>query len=137
MKKILLFTILIIISFPTLSQNENDSINQQLKSDIAALILASSKLKTAWPWKPAIKEVSVVADYGLIAAPLLFKELIKNKDSDGEIIDLHIEQQIELALCKIYDQKDVSGLTVYGIRSPDSNNKKIHDFWHKIINETK
>ena len=51
--------------------------------------------------------------------------------------DVHVEQQIELALCKIYKVIPESGKTVYSISSLESENVGVRRFWSEKIKSEK
>jgi hypothetical protein len=109
--------------------------NDQIQQNISRLIQAASKLQTSWPWQGAIPEVDRVARYGKRAGPFLVGHLqfTKGMHFDDQGWDFHVEQQIELALCKIYKVTPESGKSIYGIRSFDEENETIKPFWQEKV----
>lgn len=106
---------------------------QDPEAEVRRLIAAAKGLDTAWPWQGPIPEVYIVAKRGKSAAPYLVKHLQYGPDTPFFGWDLHVEQQIELALCIIFDTLPVSGETVYGIRSFADTNRTIRGFWEARV----
>lgn len=120
-------------------QGQGNAITEDMRQDVAALVAAAKRLDTAWPWQGPLPEIDVVAKHGKRVAPLLVALLRYGSDKDyGDgVWDLHVEQQVELALCKIYGVTPESERTVYGIRSSEEANKKIKRFWQATIRRQK
>jgi len=106
---------------------------QGAAAEVQRLIAAAEALNTAWPWQAPIPEAYEVAKLGKSAAPILVKHLQYGPDTPFFGWDLHVEQQIELALCIIFDTLPVSGETVYGIRSYEDRNRMIKAFWEARV----
>ena len=106
---------------------------QGLEADVQHLLDHARELDTAWPWKGPIPEVRDVAKHGKSAAPILVKQLRYGPHQEFFGWDLHVEQQVELALCMIFGYQPVSGETVYGIRSSDEKNGMIKGFWQERV----
>lgn len=106
---------------------------QDPAGDVRRLVEAARALDTAWPWQPAIPEVAQVAGHGAAAGPLLLRELRYGPSTEPGDWDLHVEQQVALALCLIYGETPVSGETVWGVRSPDEKNRKVRAFWRDRV----
>ena len=102
--------------------------------DIVILIEAAGGHSRAFEWSGACThEVDKVAKYGLMIAPLLVDLLNHPKTPDGTewSIDEYIgyDQQIQLALCKIFNEKPAVGNNVYGVRESEKNNLKVKAYW--------
>src|SRR5262245_15021980 len=129
MKRQWTIILLLIFVFASVSHSsEKAKLTHNAQKDIDNLVKAARLLKTAWPWKGEIPEVNRVTRHGKIVTPALVSLLKVEKEYETEF-DLHVEQQIELTLCRIYKEVPESGKTVYGIRSSDSENVKIKAFW--------
>ncbi len=112
----------------------------EVARDVAKLVAAARKLDKAWPWQPAIPEVKTVAAHGKAAARALLAELryvSREQWVSNDSWDLHVEQQVALALCEIYGVMPESGGTVYGIRSEEQNNEKVRKFWRRKVDSAK
>ena len=85
--------------------------DKRMKRDIAALINAASDRRPVWPDHPPLPQVDHVARHGSRAAHALVALLPSESDdasADGSP-DLHVEQQVELTLCRIYGVLPASG----------------------------
>lgn len=102
---------------------------QDIEGDVRRLVEAARALDTAWPWQPAIPEVEAVARHGAAAGPALVRELRYGPGTGPGDWDLHVEQQVALALCRIYGEAPVSGETVWGVRAADERNRRVRAFW--------
>jgi len=106
-----------------------------MEADVARLVAAAKRLNTAWPWQSEIPEVTLVARHGVTVAPALVAELRYNSEEQwgSEGWNLHVEQQVELVLCKIFGVAPESGRTVFGIRSPEAQNRKVQGYWRAKV----
>lgn len=98
----------------------------QMRADVARLVDAARK-RTLWPWQPAEPEVARVARYGPAAAPLLLPLLPDDPETPGAP-RYYVQQQVALALCRIYHVEAGPG-RVYMNRVPDDINARIRPFW--------
>lgn len=97
----------------------------QARADVVNLVQAAQKLEKLWPWQPAIPEVALVAAHGRAVAVLLVAQLV---DDPNDAADWHVQQQVALALCKIYGVSEEAG-HVYMNRVSASMNAHIKAFW--------
>ena len=134
-RNIFIATLLLLIGASGLTVTADDALTQDMKEDVAALVAAAKLHNKAWPWQGPLQEIDRVARHGKQIAPALVSLLrydSMEQWSDGSW-DIHVEQQLELALCKIYGVAPESGKTVYGIRSFEEDNKKIRQFWQSKV----
>src|SRR5215467_4225846 len=80
---------------------------------IDAFIAAAKKVDAAWPWQGLIAEAMPVLECGRAIAPSLVAHL-KYDGGETEDLGLHVEQQVELALCRLFGVSEESGKTVLG-----------------------
>lgn len=106
-----------------------------IETDVARLVAAAKRLNTAWPWQAEIPEVALVARHGVAAAPALVAELRYSSEEQWgtEGWSLHVEQQVELALCRIFGVEPESGRTVFGIRSSEAQNRQVLEYWRAKV----
>src|SRR5215468_10850361 len=90
-------------------------------SQVDAFIAAAKKVDAAWPWQGLIAEAMPVLECGRAIAPSLLAHL-KYDGGETEGLDFHVEQQVELALCRLFGIPEESGKTVFGVRSPERDN---------------
>ena len=105
----------------------------QMRADVTSLVRAARKLEKLWPWQPAIPEVALVAAHGRAVAPLLVAQLVEDPDND-EKADWNVQQQVALALCRIYDVSEDGG-HVYMNRASEKTNAHIKAFWRAKVAE--
>jgi len=138
-RNIFIATLLLVIGAPGLAITADDALTEDKKEDVAALVAAAKRLNKAWPWQGPLQEIDRVARHGkqiaLVLVSLLRYESMEQW-SDGSW-DIHVEQQLQLALCKIYAVAPESGKTVYGIRSFEEENRKIKQFWQSKVRNTR
>ena len=111
------------------------AVTSEMEADVARLVAAAKRLDTAWPWLSEIPEVALVARHGVAVAPALVAELrYKSEQQWGsEGWNLHVEQQVALALCKIFGVAPESGRTVFGIRSFEAQNRLVRAYWRTKV----
>jgi hypothetical protein len=111
------------------------SIDPRIQKDIARLVEAARKLDTAWPWQAPIPETEAVVAHGKAAGPALASQLkYSSQEQWGtETWDLHVEQQVALALCEIYAVRGESGRTVYGVRAKEKDNESVRSYWRAKV----
>lgn len=131
-----LFVSLVLAIGAACSPTDSDpTLTQEMTGDVARLVTAAKQLDTAWPWQPAIPEVEQVARHGLAVAAALLAELRYESEEQwgsGDW-DLHVEQQVALALCRIFDVTPESGRTVFGIRATAEQNSTVREFWRARV----
>jgi len=109
------------------------SLEDEMRAAVANLIAAAQKRTTLWPWKAAEPQVAVVASYGRAIAPLLVVHLSDDPDS-AEGVDWNVQQQVALALCKIYGVTEEGG-HVYSNRAAPNINARVKLFWVSKVAE--
>ncbi|WP_428311776.1 hypothetical protein [Hydrocarboniphaga sp.] len=102
-----------------------------IEIDIQRLVQSAHERTTLWPWKPAEPEVAIVAAHGKAAGPLLVARLA-DKPDDAE--DYNVQQQLALALCKIYNESEEGG-HIFMNRASEETNNKVKAFWLSRIAE--
>jgi hypothetical protein len=107
--------------------------SHDLELAVRRLVEAAETLDIAWPWRGAVPEVPEVAKYGKSAAPLLVRQLEYGPETEAGAWNLHVEQQVALALCAVFGLEPVSGRTVYGVRSLDKEDRKVRRFWRMRV----
>ena len=107
----------------------------QMHQDVAKLIELAKKRDTLWPWKGPEPEVERVVKYGEAVAPLLLTHLVEDPDTSDvkQEIDLNVQQQVALALCKIYKVRE--GEHVYSNRATRAKNASVKKFWTLKVKE--
>lgn len=101
--------------------------DEALQADVAQLVSAARKRTMLWPWRPPEPEVAVVASHGKAIAPLLVTLLVENPETT-EGADLNVQQQVALALCRIYGVPEIAG-HVYMNRASLEENARVRAFW--------
>jgi len=110
----------------------------QVVKDVVQLVEAAGQHQRAWEWSgECVPEVDEVAKHGKAIAPLLVELLDHRKAPNGKEwpVDTYIvyDQQIQLALCKIFKEKPELGATVYGARVLEVDNLKVKTHWqHRV-----
>jgi len=102
--------------------------------DIQKLLNAARKRDRAWEWRGPVGEVDIVARHGKTIAPKLLKLLDHPEDYS---FDQHItvDQQIQLVLCRIFDEEPVHARTIYFVRTTEEQNRKVKAFWKARVEQ--
>src|SRR5260370_36765195 len=90
--------------------------------DIQKLLNAAGKRDRAWEWRGPVPEVAKVARYGKTVAPKLLK-LPEHPEDSSTFSHLIVDQQIQLVLCSIFDEKHAR--TIYLVRTSEAENRKV------------
>jgi hypothetical protein len=108
---------------------------KNINRDIVALILAAKQSGRAWPDHPPLRQIDPVANHGMRAGPALVALLRFESDEQlsEETWSPHIEQQAELALCRIYGELPAGARTVYDLRATPAENKQVKQFWEARV----
>jgi hypothetical protein len=96
---------------------------------VGALAVAADARRPIWPDHPPLPELDRVARQGTHASPAL-AALLGSKEPPGAP-SIHVEQQAELALCRIYGVTPETGRTVSDARASRDENQPVRDFWLK------
>jgi len=99
---------------------------------VEAFIAAAKKVDAAWPWQGLIAEAMPMLECGRTIAPALVAHL-KYDGGEAEGLDLHVEQQVELALCRLFGIPEESGKTVFGVRSSERDNLEVRRYWQQRV----
>ena len=107
----------------------------RLNRDIAALIASAEGSRPIWPDEPPLPEVDRVATHGARAGSALVALLAAEPGdpSSTNPSGLHVEQQAELALCKIYRVLPTAGETIRDARSTPQENSRVTGFWRRKV----
>ena len=114
-----------------------ESSHEQLRANVEKLVQAAQKRTILWPWEGPVPEVASVATYGKAIAPMLVNLLAADPDAlDVSLpeVDWYVQQQIALALCKIYGVTEEAG-HVYMNRASREENASVKKFWVQKINQ--
>ena len=106
-----------------------------MHDDIAALAAAAQRTGRMWPDGPSLPQVDQVARHGLRAGPALVSLL--RFESEGQLSDAtwspSVEQQVELALCRIYGELPSGTRTVYDMQATPAENRPVKQFWEARV----
>ena len=73
-----------------------------LQVDVDHLVAEARTLQTLWPWQKPIPEIQRVVRHGKAVASLLLELLDDDPDDRDRMIEPHVQQQVALALCRLY-----------------------------------
>jgi hypothetical protein len=111
----------------------------EMRAEVAKLVSAAEKLTTLWPWSGPVPEVAQVAAYGKSIAPFLVNILADDPDALEESsrmsspeVNWNVQQQVALALCKIYGVTEEGG-HVYMNRASREENANVKRFWLRKV----
>jgi hypothetical protein len=120
---------LLLIAIGTLRQFANR--HTHVNDDIAALAAAAKSTSRVWPGDAPLPQVDRVAQHGLRAAPALVSLL--RFESEAQLGDgawsAGLEQQVALALCRIYGELPSAARTVYDVQATPEENRRVKRFW--------
>jgi hypothetical protein len=130
------FAIIVLLLLPLAGAAAGNGPSQdEMRAEVSMLVKAAKELTTLWPWSGPIPEVARVAAYGKTIAPLLVVILADDPDSVEEAsqeVNLNVQQQVALALCKIYGVTDETW-HVYMNRASREVNARVKLFWiHEV-----
>ena len=96
--------------------------------DIAQLVRAAEKLERAYEWSGRVLAVSLVTKHGKRVA---LKRLALLDHGPKALFDDHIvvDQQVQLALCEIFQEPPTHGRTIYFVRVLSEENQRVRKFW--------
>lgn len=127
---VLLFVFSLLVPVSTFASSEGE-----MAAAVHRLAQAAEKRTTLWPWEGPLPEVANVASYGEAIAPLLVTLLAEDPDSFDENapdVDWSVQQQVALALCKIYGVSEEAG-HVYMNRASRETNASVKRFWKQKV----
>ncbi|MFB3920266.1 MAG: hypothetical protein ACE145_01010 [Terriglobia bacterium] len=102
--------------------------------DIRKLLDAAGKRHRAWEWKGPLPEVETVAKHGKIIAPKLLK-LLDHPGDNSTFNHMIVDQQIQLVLCRIFDEQPEHARTIYFVRTTEDQNRKVKAFWKARVDK--
>jgi HEAT repeat protein len=87
--------------------------SESMKVDVNRLVRAAEKRTDAWPTQPPppAPEVALVARHGKAVTPLLIALLSDDPDAERDPKHWKVQQQVALALCRIYSESAHCGRT--------------------------
>jgi hypothetical protein len=120
--------LLLIVVGTVLSLTQSD---KRMNADVAALAVAAKRTGRLWPDDAPLPQVDEVVKHGMHAGPALVALL--RFESEEQFSDPlwspSVEQQSELALCRIYGEAAKGARTVYDIRATTAENRQVKQFW--------
>lgn len=113
--------------------------DRRLNESVAALVAVARGSRPVWPDDPPLPEVGRVAERGSVAGPALVALLGPENDepSAPDQWDPHVEQQAQLALCRIYGVMPQAGETVADARLSRAENRAARQFWRAKVARAK
>jgi hypothetical protein len=105
-----------------------------MQPDVDRLVQAAEKLAGTWPSQPppAVPEVAVVARHGKAVVPLLMVLLSDDPDAERDPKRWKVQQQVSLALSRIYSESQHCGRT-YCDGDPPERIARVRDGWLRVI----
>jgi hypothetical protein len=113
--------------------------DKRMNDDVAALVVAAKRARPVWPTDPPLRQVTAVAKHGLRAGLTLVCLLRFESDEQfsDETWSPNVEQQVALALCRIYDELPLANRTVYDVRATSTENSQVKEFWNARVHSTR
>lgn len=109
-----LFAVICSLAVGCHTQSQTQYSSEMIK-DVIHLVEAAARHERAWEWDgECTPEVDRVARHGEGIAPLLVDLLDHGKEWTGVDEYIGFDQQIQLALCKIFEEQPKMGVNVYG-----------------------
>jgi HEAT repeat protein len=105
-----------------------------MQPDVDRLVRAAENLAGTWPSQPppAIPEVAIVARHGKAVAPLLMVLLSDDPDAERDPKRWKVQQQVALALSRIYSESQHCGRT-YCDGDPPERIARVKEGWLRVI----
>jgi hypothetical protein len=108
------------------------------RREVHLFLAESSKEEDIFPWKGKSKAVDRIVRLGKPVGPLLVEELqdIERSDCFGDVgphFDWAVQQNITVALCRIYGVSEAHGKHVYCVRAGRSDNSQVYKFWKNFL----
>jgi len=128
----MLISLLVALLMPF--QNGAAQTASALQADVDRLVRAAEKLDGAWLSQPAppIPEVAVVARHGTSVVPLLLRLLSDDPNAERDRKRWKVQQQVSLALCRIYSESEHCGRT-YCDGDPPERIGRVKEGWLRVI----
>src|SRR3954466_7332662 len=104
---------------------------RRVRRDVEAFVAAARRSNRVWPDHPPMSALDRVVEHGpaagsALAARLQFDSIERLRD---ETWSTTLEQQLGLALCRIYGETPAGARTVYDVRAMADENTKVKAFW--------
>ena len=105
-----------------------------MQSDVDRLVQAAERLTRTWPSQspPPIPEVAIAARHGKAVVPLLMGLLSDDPNAERDRKRWKVQQQVALALCRIYSESEDCGLT-YCDGNPPERIAGVKESWLRVI----
>jgi hypothetical protein len=123
------FVLVILISACTRrSRSEID-----YRHEVQLFLRDSGKEQDIFPWKGRSPAVERIVQLGTPVSAYLVESLADIQDFyDGKDFDFKVQQNITIALCRIYGMEPVFGPHSYGVRSSQDENLKVFAYWKAL-----
>lgn len=135
-RRSLLFIVLLLSLLPIAGAAAgNEPSQDEMRTEVAMLVKAAEGLTTLWPWIGPVPEVERVVAYGRPIAPLLIDLLADDPDPmdvQSKEVNWSVQQQVALALCKIFGVTAEAG-HVYMNRTSQEKNASVKQFWVRKV----
>jgi hypothetical protein len=108
--------------------------SSSMQADVDRLVRAAEQLAGAWPSQPPppIPEVADVARNGKAVVPLLVALLSDDPNAERDRRSWKVQQQVALALCRIYSESPHCGRT-YCDGDPPERIGRVREGWLRLI----
>jgi hypothetical protein len=128
------FDMLISLLVALLMPMQSGGARNALQADVDRLVRAAEKLDGTWSSQPPppIPEVAVVARHGSLVVPLLLRLLSDDPNAERDRRRWRVQQQVSLALCRIYSESEHCGRT-YCDGDPPERIGRVKDGWLRVI----
>jgi HEAT repeat protein len=105
-----------------------------MQPDVDRLVRAAEKLAGTWPSQPppAVPEVAIVARHGRAVVPLLIVLLSDDPNAERDRKRWKVQQQVALALCRIYSESEHCGRT-YCDGDSSERIARVRPGWLRVI----
>ena len=100
-----------------------------LKSQVEVFVAESLGEVDLFPWKQQSKAVDKIVLFGKSVTPYLLDILKEPGKHIVEPPDPKVQQNVTVALCRIWNVKETHGRHVYCIRAGMEENRRVYDFW--------
>jgi hypothetical protein len=135
-RRSLLFIVLLLSLLPIAGAAAgNEPSQDEMRTEVAMLVKAAEGLTILWPWIGPVPEVERVVAYRRPIAPLLIDLLADDPDPmdvQSKEINWSVQQQVALALCKIFGVTAEAG-HVYMNRASQEKNASVTQFWVRKV----
>jgi hypothetical protein len=129
----MILVVLLVVLLPPL-QTAAAQTTSTMQPDVDRLVQAAEKLAGTWPSQPppAVPEVAVVARHGKAVVALLMVLLSDDPDAERDPKRWKVQQQVSLALSRIYSESQHCGRT-YCDGDPPERIARVRDGWLRVI----